>query len=224
MRTTVDELQSRIAAITDQDPDTNNIDTNDYALRLKYLNIAQDSWSQYYDWQCLYKEYNMLVSTASGNASIVMPGDFRKLASYPLIATSDGSYEFPETRPQEQGNFNSYQKRVELLGNPYSNYILRVYGVSLQSGASVKVPYYSSAGSLATGSDISVVPDPEFLVKRTVAYIWEARGDELFPQMKREAESILKNMLERENVPSEAFDNRVKTVEERRYSFRLGRD
>ena len=63
MRLTTDECQSQIAATVDQDENTANLSSSDYSLRLKYLNIAQEEWAETTDWQALYSEYNMNVST-----------------------------------------------------------------------------------------------------------------------------------------------------------------
>lgn len=224
---TVDTIQGKIASISDQDENTSNISATDYSLRLNYINQAVKEWQEATDWQVLYKEYNVLVSTSTGNASIVLPDDFRKLASYPLI-THDGATtdQFPETRGQEAGQYISTDKRVEILGNPLDNYILRVYGVTLVSGASVKVPYYRTAASLVSPANICEIPNPEYIVKRSLAYLWEAREDARFPEMKSEADRILANLIDRENVFSEASTfSRVKTSEEVRHGdFRWGED
>jgi len=222
---TVDECQSRIAALVDQDESVSNISTADYSLRLRYLNMAQTEWSELYDWQALYKEYNMNISTSSGNASVVLPKDFRKEASAPKIMVDTTGYEFLVTRPQEAGQYLDTDRRVEFLGNYQDVYVLRIYGATLASGASVKVPYYASAQSLVSPTNVSMCPNPDYLVKRTIAYLWEAREDPRFPGMKSEADTILRNMLERENVFPEgsAFD-RVKTTDESRYGFRMGKD
>lgn len=130
-----------------------------------------------------------------------------------------------ETRPQEATRFNDTDKRVEILGNPNSGYVLRVYGATLASGASIKVPYFMAVSSLASPANIAEIPNPEYLVKRTAAYVWEGQEDNRFPQMKAEAETILKNMLEYETVYTDASNNdRVYTVEQTRYNFRVGRD
>ncbi len=100
-----------------------------------------------------------------------------------------------------------------------------VKGCDLTSGASVQVPYYSSAGSLASPANITLCPNPDYLVQRTVAYIWEAREDARFPQAKVEAEKILRNMIEYENVFGEAaVHSRVKVWEESHNDFRWGRN
>lgn len=224
-RLTVDQLQSRIAALVDQDPDTSAISTDDYSLRLTYLNMALHEWQETYDWQALYKEYGVLVSTSTGNASLALPADFRKLAGFPKAIAEGTTREFPETRGQDATSFLDTDRRIEVLGNPADGYTLRLFGVTLASGASVTVPYYASAGSLATTSDIASIPNADYLIRRTVAYLWEAREDPRFPQMKQEADRILANMLERENTHSEAstFD-RVRTTDETRHAFRWGRE
>lgn len=222
----VDEIQSEIASVIDQDESTSNIDSTDYSLRLRYINRALKEWAEIQDWQTLYREYNMLVSTSTGNASIVLPANFRKLASYPLI-THDGrnTDQFPEVLPQEDRQYSDTDKRVWIIGNSRNGYLLRVLGVSLSSGASVKVPYYASPQSLVSPADIADIPNPDYLVQRTIALVWEADEDARYPQAKTDAENILRNMIEYENVFNRASQyDRVKTVEETKYSFRMGRD
>lgn len=218
MRESVDLLQSRIAGILEQDPTIGNIDSNDYALRLSYMNLAMREWAEAYDWQALYKEFNSLISTSAGNASVALPSDFRKLASYPVI-TYDGSNTalFPETRPQEAGQYAATDKRIEILGNN-KGYVMRIYGSTLASGASLKVPYYASVQSLATTTDVPEIPNADYLVKRVVAYWWESREDARFPEMKQEAERILATLIDYENTFGEASaSDRVKTPEETKY-------
>ena len=222
----VDELQSEIASVIDQDESTSNIDPTDYSLRLRYINRALKEWAEINDWQVLYNEYNMLVSTSTGNASIALPSNFRKLASFPQI-THDGTTtdQFPEVLPQEDKQYSDTDKRVWIMGNPRTGYILRVHGVTLVSGASVKVPYYASPQSLVSPADIADIPNPEYLVQRTIALLWEADEDARYPQAKADAENILRNMIEYENVFNRAsqYDS-VKTVEQTKYNFRIGRD
>jgi len=220
-----DEVQSRVAALVDQDEKTGDISSTDYSLRLKYINMALLEWAEAYDWQALYKEYNALISTSTGNSSVALPTDFRKLASFPRI-TWDGSTtdSFPQTRPQEAARFQPTDKRIEIRGDPYDRYTMVVYGVTLSSGASLKVPYYASAGSLVSPADLAMIPNVEFLVKRTIAYLWEAREDPRYPTMKQESEMILRNMIEFENVFGEAStEDRVRTVDETRSNFRWGK-
>lgn len=227
MRITLDEIQSRVASVTDVDELSSDINSTEYSLRLKYINRAQHEWAETYDWQTLYKEYRVNVSTSTGNASVVLPDDFRKLASYPNISY-DGANSalFPEVLPQDDGQYGQYDKRVWIMGSPSGGYILRILGASLSSGATVMVPYYKSPVSLVSPANIADIPNAEYLVQRTIAYVWEAKGDERAQLAKSEAEKILQNMLEYENVFNKASTyDRVKTVNETKYGdFRMGRD
>lgn len=222
MSLTLDDIQARIAAIVDQDEDTANISTTDYSLRTSFINRALHEWGEIGQWQTLLKEYNSIVSTSTNNASIALPADFRKLASYPLIA-NPGRNDYPEVLPQED-NLRELDNRVWILGNPQSGYVMRAFGYALGSGASVQVPYYAMPTSLSTTTSVPEIPNPEYLVQKTVAYLWEGREDPRFPQAKADADRILNNMIERENTSNYASSwSEVHTVEERD-GFRWGRD
>lgn len=226
MRASVDDIQGRVASITDLDEDTSAITSDDYSLRLKYINMAQREWAEIYDWQTLYSEYNVVISTSTGNASVVLPDNFRKLAGYPLI-TYDGSTteKFSDVKPQDDNQYRDTDKRVWMLGSPSGGYIMRVFGATLVSGASTKVPYFRSPVSLVSPANIPDCNNTDYLVQRTIAFIWEAAEDARFPQAKAQSEKILQNLIEYENVFGRGADwDHVKSVEQTRYSFRLGRD
>ncbi len=225
MNLSLTELQNRLASSVDQSATAPTAASDDWNLRLKYFNMAQSEWAELYDWQALYKEYNTLTSTNTGNCTLSLPTDFRKFGSFPVIAGT----EYSEVRPQGRGRYLSSDKYVSLYGNPYSGYSMFMHtGTAdgqVASGASVFVSYYASAVSLVTGSDVSMCPNPDYLVVRAKTYLWEAREDARFQTAKQEAEKILQRMLEFENVHSEASTNdRVRTVEETRYGFRIGRN
>lgn len=222
----VDEIQSSIAALVDQNQDTTQISSADYSLRLRYMNMALDEWSESYDWDCLYTEYNTLTSTSTGNASIGMPADFRKLASFPKIThTGVQTDSFPEVLPINDGQFSDTDKRVWLLGNPHDNYTLFVKGVNLQSGASIFVPYYKSPASLASGSQVPEIPCGQFIFRRVIAYLWQGREDPRYPQAQADADRELQNLIQFEATKGRAsYDDTIKTVEQTRAQYRWGRD
>src|SRR3990167_8511929 len=90
LNVTLDDLEGKVAAIADQDEATANISAAVYSLRRAYLNMAQREWAETYDWRSLYREYNMVISTSTGNASVALPANFRKSAGFPQI-TYDGT-------------------------------------------------------------------------------------------------------------------------------------
>ena len=226
---TVDDIQSRVAAILDQDEDTDNISTDDYSLRLIHINRRERTWAETGKWEALIKEYNTLTSTSSGNCSISLPSDFRMLSSFPVI-THDGtnSDEFTQIRPQEESRLDPLSQRyVKILGNENTGHTMVVNTTNndrqLPSGASIKVLYFSTPTSHTSPANTIFCPNPEYIVQGVIADIWEAQEDTRFQGAKAEANMILSNMLEFENTPSEAaYNKQVKSVEQK-YNYRWGK-
>lgn len=231
MAVTVDDIQSRVAGMLDLDPDTSNISTSDYAIRLNYINRRERMWSEHGQWHALTKEYNVLASTSTGNASIALPSDFRNLVGFPKI-TYDGvnTEAFAQISLQEREQFDDAVSRyVIITGNPNTGYNMFVNPATtsrnLTSGASIKIVYHATPTSMASPADVVTCPNPEYLVQGVISDFWESRGDPRFQNARLEANLILQNMIEFENTPSEAsYNDRVRTVEQTRHNFRLGRD
>ena len=92
----------------------------------------------------------------------------------------------------------------------------------LASGASIAFDFQSYPSSLATLTDISVCPQPDYLVKRSIAYVLEARSDTRFPKVKQDADVILQKMIE-EKCPISGRDKQ-NTVLEKPKDFVMGED
>lgn len=222
----VTDLQSRVSSIVDQDVDTPTAGGDDWNLRLKYLNRAQNKWEETYHWKNLYKEVNTNTSQSTANTSIVMPSDFKKLAGYPRIVASgtDVAKEYPEIDAHTRNQYGETDKYCYLLGNQASNYYLVVHPGSLASGASIFYPYWAHGATLASPADVSMCPDPEYLVSEAIAQLWESREDPRYPEMKLEADRRLGQMVENENVRGAGYDNKASMPEDTKFNFRMGRD
>lgn len=92
------------------------------------------------------------------------------------------------------------------------------------SGASLHYSYWANAATLASPSDVSMCPNPEFLVQKSLEYYWRAVDDPRFQNAKADAETILLRMLESELTKGPSYDSRILTYEQTRSSFRLGLD
>lgn len=220
---TLNDIIVKVSAVVSQTTSVTDTST-EYGLWRSYVNMAQKEWAETYDWQVLFTEYNTMTSNASGNATIAMPGNFRKLSGYPKI-TDDGTntHEYSLIDPQKKtmmgaGEFYSYLLHsaggVNLIVNPGT----------LASGASIFVSYWKSPASLVSPANVVDCPNSDYLVQRTIAYVWESREDNRFPQAKAEADKILSRLLEMENTQGQAYDNKIIMNEERNFNFRLGRD
>jgi len=229
MSVTVDDIQSRVAGIVDQNQDTSVISSDDYALRLNYINRRERAWSEVGKWDCLIKEYNTLTSTASGNCVVSLPSDFRSFVNKPEI-TFDGvqTRSFTQIRPQEEILFDLVTTQfVKVTGNPASSYTMTVNpGTAdrqLASGASIKVLYFATPAALASPADVVTCPNPDYLVQGVIADIWESQEDARFQGAKADANIILANMLEYENIPNEGSYNKIIRSVEQKYAYKWGK-
>jgi hypothetical protein len=221
MSTNISEIEKRINAICNEDPTSPTEGGTDWNLFLKYINMSQTEWQETYKWPSLYKEVNTMTSQSTGNVSISLPSDFRSFDGYLNIA--DGTNKlYSQIDPDTINQYDSDDHYFYVLGYPGAyNMIVNPMPVS---GYSLSYSYWANAGSLASPTDVSMCPDPSYLVQRSVAYLWETRDDGRFVQAKNEAEKILARMLENELTRGRSYDNRVKSDNETRYGYVIGRD
>lgn len=216
----VTELQKRINSIISQDADAPTAGGDDWNLNLMYLNMSQNEWAEAYGWPTLYKEVNTMTSQATGNVTLSLPSDYRKLDGF-LKINEGTDFEYPLIDPTSRSQYAATDKYCYLLGYP-GNYSL-VINPMPGSGASILYSYWASPASLASPTNVSLCPDPAYLVQRSIAYLWESRDDGRFPQAKAESEKILSRMLEFEVTKGHSYDNTIKT-EEFKSGFRIGRN
>jgi hypothetical protein len=100
-----------------------------------------------------------------------------------------------------------------------------IHAGTLASGASVQFTYYSSPATVSSASDLIPLPDPTYVVQRSLYYLLKSREDGRFPEAKTESDRILARMIEHENTLGQAAtDNRVSVFPETYKTWRVGRD
>lgn len=225
MSHTVLDIQKWIAGEIDQSDSAPTEGDTDWNIRLNALNRSLIDWRDSNDWDSLKVVHNGLVSV-SGGASYVLPANFNKIDGFPRIVW-DGitTNEFPVVDPSRNGHFLDSDKFVNLFTNDRDTKVMYIHSGTLSSGASVQFTYYKSPQSLASAADIIEVPDPTYIVQRSLYYIYKGREDGRFPEAKVEADRILARMLENENSRGLAYqDRRVPNELDNKFSFRIGRD
>ena len=225
MAWTLTDIQTQISVEVDGNA-TISPSSTDWQNRLAIINRSQLDWSESYDWSPLMKIYNGVVSTSTGNASLALPSDFRKLDGFPKI-TWDGTTtnEFNVVDPSKTSMYVDSDKYALVLGNDKDGKTLYIHASTLASGASVQYTYYASPASLVSPYDLTQCPDPTFLVQKALYYLYKSREDARFPEAKAEADRLLSRMVESENARGISDQERfVPTWLETRYSYRVGRD
>ena len=213
------DIQALIANELDQSATAPTQGGTDWNIRLGAINRAQNDWAESNEWDALKVVFNGLISTATGNASLALPANFRKIDSYPLI----GSYSYNVVDPSKNALYTDSDKFVNILGNDRDDNVMYIHS-SLDSGASVQFTYWSSPQSLASASNLSACPDPTFLVQRALYYLYKGREDGRFPEAKVESDRILARMIENENSRGLADNRRGISNWLDEGGFRIGRD
>lgn len=225
MSWTLQDIQNQIASEIDLSATAPTTGGADWSLRLNAINRSLRDWADSYEWRSLHKVFNGVISTSTGNASYALPTDFRKLDGFPRVAISGTNYDLPAVNPSDNRKYTSSDKFVNVLGNETSGYVMYISADTLPSGASVSFTYYASPATLSSATQVAEIPDPTFLVQKSLYYILKAQEDGRFPEAKSESDRILARMIENENTLGKAYvDRNIQAGGEKNYGFRIGRD
>jgi hypothetical protein len=184
------------------DQETTLPDGAELATRISYVDQAQQEWGDVLNWKRLRKSLEL----SSSGASVALPADFKKLASplHDLTRTQ----QYVEIKSDERFAKTPDSKYCYVTGNDADGLAL-VVNPALDGSTTLNADYHAKAPSLATLSDIVIAPK-QFLTKRAIAMVLEARADARFPQMKEDAQLALDRAIEEEAVPSGAENNRIR--------------
>lgn len=228
-RLTVNQIMQAVAATVNQEATAPSATSSENALWLAFLNRGVREWAESQDWDVLRKTFNPGVTGVSW-ATVSLPADYKKLAASPRIHVAgdvEAGEEIPEILLEERGLYNSTDKYLYQVGDTSTGFSLVFHPGTLSSGASLEIPYYSVPTSLASPNDLPVVLDSEYLIDRTIAYIFEARSDPRFQGQESKARERLLQMIEDTNMSkynSYSNPNYIQTAPLRKRNFRMGRD
>ncbi len=218
----------KVASTVNQEAGAPATSSSEYTLWLEYLNRGVQEWSEANDWEAAKKTYFPTI-TGTSQATVALPLDFEKLSG-PIVlhgTSEDSRTEYPDVIDEQRGQFTSTDQYIIIRGDISSGKNVIFHPANLTSGASLEIPYFSMPTSLASPGQVPVVPDSQFLIDRTVAYIFEARSDARFQLVEQKARERLMMMIENENLAkynSYNNPNYVQNAPLKRHGFRVGRD
>lgn len=228
-RLTVNQIFTAVSSTVNQEASAPSPTSAEHALWLSFLNRGIREWSEATDWEVLKKIYRPTV-TGTSFATVSLPEDYKKLSDSPKLYITGGQEEgeaYPEIIDEEQDIYISTDKYVTETGDASTGYALVFHPGTLCSGASISIPYYSIPTSLASPANQPLVQDSEFLIDRTIAYIFEARSDPRFQGQESKARQRLLMMIEDANLSkynSYSNPNYVGNGPLKKFGFRIGRN
>ena len=202
MRLTLTQIMQQIGSTVNQEATAPTAGGAEYNLWLNYINRGIQEWSEANDWEALRKYYRPGV-TGISQASVALPLDYKKLAAPVKLHKSgevEGGTSYADILEEQQGLYKSTDEYVYETGDSSSGFNLVFHPGTLSSGASVEIQYYAMPTSLASPAEVPMVSDSQFLVDRTIAFIFEARSDVRYQTMESKARDRLLTMVENSNL------------------------
>ena len=205
-----------VGALTEQDavlPVGTDLD-----VRTQYLNDALGEWADTYTWQDLRVQYPIVTNNQS-TTSIGLPSNFRQPLSSVWEYTGAGNkIEHQLILGADRFNKDANTTDAYITG-PILNKSIQ-FITALGSGVSLVIDYMSFPSSVATMTDFVPVSSSQYLVKRVASMVFQARGDSRFPQLYAEAQRLLANTIEEQNVPF----GRLNRIPMNTFGFTMGVD
>lgn len=172
---------------------------SDLTVRIQYINDALGEWADTYTWSDLRKTIYVNPTTAS-TTSIGLPADFREPMT-PLVEYTTNGVQIPYTliTPGERFSKDSTDKYCYVTGTILNKSLQIPNG--LVSGASLQFDYMCFPSSVATLTDYVPISSSQYLVKKVASMVFQSRSDSRFPLLLQEAQRLLSNAIEEQNVP-----------------------
>jgi hypothetical protein len=213
----VSDILKSVGALTEQEAILPT--GTDLTVRLQYINDSLGEWADTYTWQDLRTIYAFTTSGIT-TTQITLPTDFREPLSTLYIYTDskDLPTEYPLIDARDRFSKYGTDKYCYLTGT-FRNKTLNV-PVGLASGVSCQIDYMAFPTTVIATSDYVPISSSQYIVKRVSAMVFQARGDSRFPLLQAEAQRLLSNAIEEQNVPF----GKVNRIPMNTQSFTIGVD
>lgn len=210
------DILKSVSALTDQEA---TLPTgSDLTQRIQFANDALSEWADTYTWTDL-RTTIYVNATNTSNTSLGLPSNFREPLSPLVRYNPDGTKTIYSVVPATE--------RFNKLSDDNYCYIEGLYPSKalivpnfFPSGASFQFDYMSFPSSLATLTDTIPVSATQYMVKKISALVLQGRGDPRFPSVQNDAQRILSNAIEEQNVPF----GRVNRIPYYTGGFTIGQD
>jgi hypothetical protein len=176
----------------------------EYIVALRMANEAINRWA-FYDntyWKTLF---NTLQVSGDGDSTMLTgiteydcPQDFQEGGGFIKVKDSSGNtlQTYPILEPQEVQFRNDAGTYAYFTGDPANGFVLNLNpspDASL-NGNDIDYVYYKQPTLFTTGTDVSEIPDPYFIVNRMLGQQFRASRNPYYQSAKNDAENALKQM------------------------------
>ena len=188
-------------------------DGDEYDLWVRALNLSQDDWAETdYNWPSL--KITSYATLQQSGTSVALPVGFEKLDGFPMI----GGTEYPEIRNEE---VSLHENDAYVITNFRTN-SLSVHPAA-ETTVQVAIPYFSSAISFTTLTDVSLCPSDNYLSNRATYRILLQRSNPKYVEFQNSADSDMLKMISKD---ASTLDQKNTSIKSKvvQGGFILGRD
>lgn len=173
---------------------------SEYTIGMRLANEAINRWATYDNtyWQELYT-----TPALSGDSSTVVTGtteydvpeDFQSAGGHIKLLDSDNNVfqTYPILEPQEVQFKSTEGNYAYFTGSPSEGYVLHLNPTptSTQNGKTIDYVYYKTPTEFTTGTDVTEMSDPYYIVHRMLANRYRASRNPYYEDALRDAENAL---------------------------------
>lgn len=176
---------------------------DEYAIALRLANEAVRRWSRY-DGTYWKELFTTLIDSGEGSTIVTgqktydVPEDFKEGGGIVRVLDADGNTQatYPILNPEEAQFKSDEATYAYFSSSPTEGYILNLNPAPSSSlnGLRIQYDYYKNPTLFTTGSDVSEMSEPYFIVHRMLANRFRASRNPYYGSAKADAEDALKTM------------------------------
>lgn len=172
----------------------------EYTIGMRLANEAIQRWATYDStlWHELYTTLSLAdegITVATGTTQYDAPDNFQSAGGHIKLLNSDNTVfqTYPILEPQEVQFKSANGTYAYFTGNPAEGYVLNLNPVptSTQNGKTLDYVYYKTPTLFTTGTDVTEMSDPYFIVHRMLANRFRASRNPYTNSALRDAENAL---------------------------------
>lgn len=176
---------------------------DEYTIALRLANEALKRWASYDNtfWQALFTtavESGEVGNIVTGTTTYDAPEDFKEAGGNVRVLNSSNRViqTYPILLPHEAQFKGDNATYAYFSGSPTEGYVLNINPAPTSSlnGNAIEFDYYKTPTEYTTGSDVSEIPNPYFIVHRMLANRFRASRNPYYEDALRDAEEALKIM------------------------------
>lgn len=181
---------------------------DEYTIGLRLANEAINRWSNYDGtyWKELFTTLQastqvspaLVTTITAGTTTYTAPTDFKEAGGSVRLLNSDGVIQrrYQIINPEEVQFKDQNAQFAYFTGSPSTGFVLNLNTApdSALNGMDIDYDYYKKPTEFTTGTDISEMSEPYFIVHRMLANRFRGSRNPYYTSAKADAEDVLKTM------------------------------